>query len=365
MKSKRSFFGSCGKSSRGSRGWFAGAAAAAALFSLLAVGASVFAQTPFYEGRTITLIAGTTAGSVYDSYARFVAQYLGKHIPGNPRFIVQNIAGAGSLIAANHLYGVVKPDGLTIASIIPAIYFNQLTGRKEVRFDYSKFDWIGSIVRSNNLVYVRSDTPFKTIYDVRRAAQPPKCTATGTGTIGHYMPTLLNQTIGTKFEIIMGYPGGPEMDLAVERNEAQCRAFTHAAWFSGEPYQTWRAKGFAHVLIQTGRKRDERLPQIPTLNERMDEFKTDEVGRRLATVVLASGELGRPYVLPPGVPAERLKILRDAFMKMVTDPEFLTEAKKRNLEVHPSPGEEIEKLAKEVMVQPPEVIGRMKKLMGK
>ena len=331
----------------------------------LAFESALEAQTPFYQGKTITFIAGTSAGSVYDAYARFIAQHWGKHIPGNPDFVVRNMPGAGTLIAANHLYNVAKPDGLTIASIIPAIYFNQLAGRKEVRFDYSKFNWIGSVSRSDNLVYMRSDTPFKTIYDVRRAAQGPKCGATGTGTVGHYMPSLLNETIGTKFEVVLGYPGGPEMDLAVEKNETQCRAFTLAAWFSGEPYHTWRARGFAHVLIQTGRKRDERLPQVPALNELMDEFKTEEMGRRLATVVLASGELGRPYLLPPGIPAERLKLLREAFMKMVTDPEFLAEAKKRNLEVEPSIGEELEKIAKEVMAQPPEVIERMKKLMGK
>jgi tripartite-type tricarboxylate transporter receptor subunit TctC len=119
------------------------------------------------------------------------------------------------------------------------------------------------------------------------------------------------------------------------------------------------------VLIQTGRKRDERLPQIPTLNELMDEFKTEEIGRRLANVVLASGELGRPYLLPPGIPAERLKTLREAFMKLMTDPAFLADIKRRNLEVEPSTGEELEKLAKEVMAQPPEVIERMQKLFGK
>lgn len=335
------------------------------LFFFLACDASLYAQTPFYQGKTITLIAGVTAGSVYDAYARFIAEHWGKHIPGNPDFIVQNIAGAGSLIAANHLYNVAKPDGLTIASIIPAIYFNQLAGRKEVRFDYAKFNWIGSVDYSDNLVYMRSDTPFKTIHDVRQATQSPKCAASGTGTVGHYMPTLLNGTIGTKFEVVLGYPGGPEMDLAVEKNETQCRAFSLAAWFSGEPYRTWRTKGFVHVLIQTGRKRDDRLPQVPTLNELMDEVKTEEVGRRLATVVLASGELGRPYVLPPGVPTERLKLLREAFMKMMADPGFLDEAKKRNLEVKPSTGEELEKIAQEVTAQPPEVIGRMKKLMGK
>jgi tripartite-type tricarboxylate transporter receptor subunit TctC len=323
------------------------------------------AETPFYQGKTITFVTGTTAGSQYDAHARLIAQHWGKHIPGNPDFIVQNMPGAGSLIAANHLYNVAKPDGLTITSIIPAIYFNQLAGRQEVRFDYTKFNWIGSVDRSDNLVYMRSDTPFKTIYDARSAAQPPKCTATGTGTIGHYMPKLLNETIGTKFDIVLGYPGGPEMDLAVQKNEAQCRAFTHAAWFSGEPYRTWRTNGFAHVLIQTGKKRDERLPQVPTLNELMDEFKTEQLGRRLATVVLASGELGRPYLLPPGIPAERLTILRDAFMKLMVDPGFLADIKKRGLEVDPSTGEELAKLANEVMTQSPEVIERVKKLMGR
>lgn len=335
------------------------------LFLMLAWNSSLRAQTPFYQGKSITLVAGTTAGSQYDAHARLIAQHWGKHIPGNPDVIVHNMPGAGSLIAANHLYNVAKPDGLTITSIIPGIYFNQLAGRKEAQFDYAKFNWIGSVDRSDNVMYMRSDTPFKTIYDIRRAAQPPKCTATGAGTVGHYMPKLLNETIGTKFQIILGYPGGPEMDLAVEKNEAQCRAFTHAAWFSGEPYRTWQAKGFAHLLIQTGKKRDERLPKVPTLNELMDEFKTEETGRRLAAVVLASGELGRPYLLPPGVPAERLKILREAFTKLMGDPGFLADVKRRNLEAEPSTGEELEKLAKEVMAQPPEVIERMKKLMEK
>jgi tripartite-type tricarboxylate transporter receptor subunit TctC len=331
----------------------------------VALASQLRAQTPFYQGKTITLVAGTTAGSQYDAHARLIAQHWGKHIPGNPGLVVQNMPGAGSLIAANHLYNVAKPDGLTITSIIPAIYFNQLAGRKEVQFDYPKFNWIGSVDRSGNVMYIRSDSPFKTIYDVRRAAQPPKCTATGTGTVGHYTPKLLNETIGTKFDIILGYPGGPEMDLAVEKNEAQCRAFTHAAWFSGEPYRSWQAKGFAHVLIQTGNKRDERLPQVPTLDELMTEFKTNDLGRRLANVVLASGELGRPYIVPPGIAPERLKLLRQAFMKLMVDTDFLADVKKRGLEVKPSIGEELEKLAKDVMSQPREVIEKVEKLMGK
>ena len=334
------------------------------VFFLFVWSTGLHAQAPFYQGKTITLVVGTSPGGLYDRYARLIAEHWGKHIPGNPGLVVQNMPGAGSLIAANHVYGVAKPDGLIIASIVPAIYFNQLAGRQEVRFDWAKFNWIGSVDRSDNLLYMRADTPFKTIHDVRRATQPPKCSATGTGTVGHYTPMLLNETIGTKFELVLGYPGAPEMDLAVEKNETQCRALSAAGWFSGEPYRTWRTNGFVRVLIQTGRVRDERLPQIPTLNELMDDFKTEEVGRRLATLVLASGEFGRPYLLPPGIPAERLKTLREAFMKMMADPGFLDEAKKRNLEVKPSTGEELEKLAKEVMGQPPQVIERTKKLMG-
>jgi tripartite-type tricarboxylate transporter receptor subunit TctC len=327
--------------------------------------AIAFAQAPFYQGKTVTLVAGTTPGSQYDAHARLIAQHWGKHIAGHPNIIVQNMPGAGSQIAANYLYNLAKPDGLTVTSIVPGIYFNQLAGRPEARFDFAKFNWIGSVDRSDNLVYMRSDTPFKTIYDVRQGPPSPKCTATGTGTIGHYMPKLLNETIGTKFDIILGYPGGPEMDLAFEKNEAQCRGNSIAAWFSGEPYRSWQTKGFAHALIQTGRKRDERLLQVPTLGELMDEFKTDPTARRLASVALASGEFGRPYLLPPAIPIDRLKLLRESFVNLMNDPAFRADVKKRGLEVEPTSGEELEKLARQVMTQPPEVIERVKTLMGK
>jgi tripartite-type tricarboxylate transporter receptor subunit TctC len=216
------------------------------------------ARANFYQGKTITVIVGTSAASAYDNYGRLIAQHLGRHIPGNPKFVVQNMPGGGSMIAANYLHGVAKPDGLTIASINPALYFNQLAGRKEVQFDWAKLRWLGSPDWSDHVLYMRTDAPYKTIHDVRTAGTPPKCTATATGTTGHYLPKLLEETIGTKFNIILGYPGGPEMDLAVERNEAQCRAFTVTAWFGGELYRTWRKTGFARLLIQTGRSRDER-----------------------------------------------------------------------------------------------------------
>ena len=336
------------------------------LFFLLAANSGVQAQSFFYQGKTIKLIVGSPAGSNYDQYGRLLAPYLKKHIAGNPEVIVQNMGGAGSAIAANHVYRLVAPDGLTLLSILPAIYFDQLVGRKEVQFDYAKFVWIGSTDRSNNLLIMRTDTPYKTMQDVRRASQLPKCAATGTGSIAYYMPKLLEEVIGTKFDVVLGYPGGPEMDLAVERGEAQCRAFTLTAFLSNrEPYLSWRKNGFVRALVQTGSRRDKRLPNVPTLSELMDEYKTSEPSRSLARLVLASGELGRPIVGPPGIPAERVKILRQAFMKALTDPELLAQAEKFNLEVEPTGGEELESLAKELMTQPTEVIERMKKLLGK
>jgi len=336
------------------------------LFFLLAANSGVQAQSPFYQGKTIKLIVGSPAGSNYDQYGRLLAPYLKKHIAGNPEVIVQNMGGAGSAIAANHVYRLAAPDGLTLLSILPAIYFDQLVGRKEVQFDYAKFVWIGSTDRSNNLLIMRADTPYKTMQDVRRASQLPKCAATGTGSIAYYMPKLLEEVIGTKFDVVLGYPGGPEMDLAVERGEAQCRAFTLTAFLSNrEPYLSWRKNGFVRALVQTGSRRDKRLPNVPTLSELMDEYKTSEPSRSLARLVLASGELGRPIVGPPGIPAERVKILRQAFMKALTDPELLAQAVKFNLEVEPTGGEELESLDKELMTQPTEVIERMKKLLGK
>lgn len=322
-----------------------------------------WAQAPFYEGKTITVIAGVSAGSAYDLYARLMAQFMGKHIAGNPSFVVQNMTGAGSIIGANYVYNVSKPDGLTIGAIQPSIYFNQLMKQKEVRYDWAKFGWIGSSDKSDYLLYMRADLPYKTLADVRKAKEPPKCGSTGAGTSGSYMPKLLEETLGTKFAIVAGYQGGGEIDLAVERGELHCRAFTVQAYHSREPYFTWRKNGFARILMQTGQTRDARLADVPTLGELMDQFKTPDRERRLVPLVMAATDFGRPIVAPPGTPAERLKILREAFLKTMKDAELLAEAKRKNFDITPSTGEELESLAKLVMNQPQEIVARVKILM--
>ncbi len=336
-----------------------------ALLIVLLLCPNLQAQAPFYQGKTIRNVVGYLAGDGYDIWARITAPHMAKYTPGNPDTIVQNMPGAGSLIAANHVYNVAKPDGLTLGWIGGSLYLDQLVGRKEIQFDWSKFIWLGSTEKTVWLLYMRTDAPYKTLDDIRKASEPPKCSATGTGTSGHFVPRLLEETMGMRFRLVTGYQGGGEQDLALERGEVQCRALSIPTFFAREPFGTWRKNNLVRVLIQTGRKRDPRLPDVPTIYERMEEYRTPESGRRLATVVLASGNIGRPLVAPPGLTPDRIRLLREAFMKAASDPEFLAEVKKKKLEADPSSGEELEAVAKEVVGQPPEVIEQMKKLLGK
>jgi tripartite-type tricarboxylate transporter receptor subunit TctC len=326
----------------------------------------IFAQAPFYQGKTVRIFVGYLSGDSHDLLARAYARNMGKYLPGNPEIIVQNMPGAGSMIAANHVYNLTKPDGLSLGSIAPGLYYTQLTGRKEVQFDWAKFTWIGSPEKNGQLLFMRSDTPYKTLQDIRNAKEPPRCSATGVGTSGHDVPVLFEETLGLKFRVITGYPGGAEQDLAIERGEVHCRAITIAAYFSREPFNTWHKSGFVRVLIQTPHQRNPKIPDVPTLFELMDQYKTPDTKRRQALVYLGASGFGSwPIVSTPGLPADRASILREAYAKTLKDPDFLDEAKKRGWELRPVSGEELQALAKEVIDQPPEVIEWLKKLLAK
>jgi len=332
--------------------------------SMLIFSAELGAQTPYYQGKTLNFVVGSGTGTAYDMYARLLGNYIGKYLAGNPNVIMQNMPAAGGIVAANYVYGVAKPDGLTIASINPAHYFNQIQGNKEIKFDWPKFSWLASSDKSEHMLYMRADAPFKSMQDIRNAKEPPKCGATGTGTSGHYIPRMLEETLGTKFNIVTGYAGGNEIDLATERNEVVCRSFTTAAYFAREPYHTWRKNNFVRILMQTGHKKDPRLPDTPLYQDLMSEAKTPELGKRVSTVMLGSGELGRPIVAHPATPPELTKALRDAFMKSMADPQLLAEATKLNLEITAVSGEELAKIARDVINQPPEVLDRIRKILA-
>ena len=336
----------------------------AALLWLLTVHGAALAQTPYFQGKTIRIVTGYPAGDVNDLWPRLIARHMGKYMAGNPSFIVQNMPGASSMIAANYVYGVAKPDGLTLGWIGPTLYFDQMVGRKEVKYDWAKYNFIGSPSPSEHHLYMRSDSPYKTIEDVRKASEPPKCGSGGAAGTGYFFPKLLEDTVGAKFNIVLGYQGGGPIDLAVEKGEIHCRAMTIESFMAREPFHTWRKNNFVRSLAQSGRKRDARLTDTPTIYELMDQYKASEQSRRVATVILAGGVFGRPLVGPAGIPPDVVKTLRAGIASALKDPELKVEAEKRNYELDPVGGEEMQRLAKEVMSQPPAVLERMKKVLG-
>jgi len=321
-------------------------------------------QEPFYQGKTIKVIVGFTSGGFYDRWSRLLARFVPKYLAGHPEMIVQNMPGAGGLIAANNLYSVANPDGLTIAMTSYGMYLDQMVGRKEVQYDVRKFNWIGSPEKSEVLLYMRSDTPYKSIEDIQKASTPPKCGSTGTAGTDFIIARLIEETLNTKIETVLGYPGGSEVDLAVEKGEVQCRALTAAPFFGREPFISWRKRHFVNVLLYGGLKRDPRIPETPTIYEIFDKQKTSEESRRVADVILRGGDFGRPWVMPPDTPAEVVKAMRVAYAKAMADTALLDEAKKAKFDVEYVPGEELQKLAETMMSQPAGVVQRVKALLG-
>jgi len=322
------------------------------------------AQTNFYQGKTITIIVGTVPGGLYDRWGRLFGRIMGKYIPGNPAMVVQNMPGGGSMIAANYLYGVAKPDGRTIGMFQTHMYLQQMVQQPEVKFDVLKFNWLGSQEKGTMMLYIRGDSPYRSIDEIIKAKEPPKCGATGLSDQTTLFTRMLEETIGARFIRVIGYQGGSEVDLAMERGEIICRATRVTVHFSREPFRTWDKKGFDRHLVQAGDKRDPRLPDTPTIFELMDTYKASEISRRFARVLLAGDQLGRPMVAPPGVPLERVKILREAYNKALKDPELLNEVKRSKLDMEPITGQEIDAIYKELMDQPRGVVDLVKKLGG-
>ena len=343
--------------------------ALAVLFSLLIMPlgspAPLEAQSePFYKGKTIKIVVGFTPSGFYDRWARLVARYMGKYIPGNPDIIVQNMPGAGSVVATNYVYGVAKPDGLTLGMPSANVYMDQLVGRGEIKFDVRRFHWIGTQDKRHLVFYIRSDTAYKSVGDIIKAKEPPKCGETGTTSSGYLLTRIIDEILGGNLNMVLGYPGGAEVDLAVEKGEVVCRGMSIDPYYGREPFISWSKKGFVRLLLQTGSKRDARAKDVPTIYELMDQYKTPDINRQVVRVILAGAEFGSPLFVAPGIPAERIKMLREAHAKSMNDQELIDEAKKGKMDMDPSTGEELQELTKEVMAQPREVIEQAKKITG-
>ena len=328
-------------------------------------GLSYAASDEFFKGKSVRFVVGNSVGGAMDDWGRFLAQHLGRNIPGNPDFVVQNMPGAGGVIAANYVYNVAKSDGLTLGFINPAIYIDQLLGSKEVKFDWRNFSWLGSPERIDQVLFIRSDVPYKSLEDMRKATEPPRCAALARAGLGYFLPKLLEEGLGVKLHMVLGYGGGGEMNLAIEKGEVHCRAGTVSAYVGREPTRTWIKTGFVRPLVQSGTKRYSKLPEVPTLYELMETHKTPDAVKRLAKVLLSSGDLGRPIISSPGTPPDRVKMLREAFTRTMKDPALIADATKRKWDFEPLNGDELEAMAKEVVAQPREVVEKMKALLAK
>jgi len=214
------------------------------------------------------------------------------------------------------------------------------------------------------MLYFRADSPFKTLDDIIQAKEPPKCGSTGTASTGYLLGKIMEEAFKAKLSTVAGYQGGSEIDVAVERGEIVCRGMDIPPHFGREPFDSWHRKGFDRHILQSGPKRDPRMGDAPTLFELMDQFKTPEVMRGAARIVLAAGDFGRPMVIGPGNPADRVKMLREAYAGAMRDPGLIDEAKKSQMDMEYTSGEELQTLMKDLMNQPRDVMTRVQKILA-
>jgi len=301
--------------------------------------AAGWAETPaeFYKGKTVDLMVGYSAGGGYDVYARMIARYLGKHIPGNPTVVVKNLDGAGSLRLANALYNQLPKDGTVLGTVARGAAFDPLLGNKAAQFDASKFSWIGSANDEVSVCVAWNTSGITKIEDTFN--KELVVGGTGPSADTDQFPRIVNGVVGTKMRIVTGYPGGNDISLAMERGEVQGRC----GWSWSSVVATrkeWYDSKKIHVLVQLALQKHPDLPNVPLI---LDLAKTPEQ-KQILTLVFARQALGRPYLAPPGVPADRVEALRKAFMDTMKDPEFKAEAEKAQLEITPIPGDKVQKI---------------------
>ncbi len=323
---------------------------------LAAGGASAQDVESFYKGRKIDIVIGFSVGGGYDAYARVLARHMGEHIPGKPGIVPRNMTGAGSRIAAGYVFSLAPKDGTVMGIADQSIPLEQALGDSGVKFDSREFNWIGNIIADNNIVATWHTSPVRTIEDAKKIEA--SMGATGYNTSSQY-PTVLNQMIGTKFKVILGYPGGAEVNLAMERGEVQGRGSNSWASYKGTK-PDWVRDNKIIVLAQVGLKRANDLPNAPLLQE----LATNEQDAAAMKLLSAPTAIGRPFFAPPGVPAERVKALRAAFDATMKDPAFLDEAKRLNLDINPVSGEELQKIVSDIIDASPVVKKRLSDVLA-
>ena len=332
---------------------------AASVMAMLIPGWEVNAQPgeDFFKGKRINLIIGTGPGGSYHSYAQSVARHLGRHIPGNPQIVTQNMPGAGSVVAANFLANVAPADGTTIATLQQSIPIMQLLGYANVKYDAAALKWIGDQVVSNSVMAVWHTTPVRSLED----ATVHEVVLGAEGGARHLQHRAAGDRCGAgdEIQLVSGFPGGGEINLAMERGEISGRgAVTYAGWKAQKPQ--WLAEKKLFILAQSGSEPEPELPHVPMLGA----LAGNDDDRRLLDLVSMISELGRPLVAPPGVPAERVAMLRRAFDATMVDREFLADAAKQQMQIAPRSGEKMEGVLVRLAATPKPVVERLKAIVS-
>jgi tripartite-type tricarboxylate transporter receptor subunit TctC len=338
----------------------AGMAAAILITAMLSapiLTAPASAQADFYGGKTIELIVSTGVGGGLDANARVVARHLANHIPGQPGIVVKNMPGAGHIRAANYVFAQAPKDGSTIATFIPVFVMAQVLERsRSIQFNSAQFNWLASTSSSNSTVYVWHTSGIKSVEDATRRTVVMGGTGAGSYTIIY--PTVMNSLIGTRFKLVTGYQSTAEVGLAMERGEIEGRAGNNFNSLKAENGE-WLRTGKINLIAQVGLARDAEFPQVPLLTD----FAKNDDDRRILRLFSTDVVIGRPFVTSPGVPAERVALLRRAFDAMMKDPAYVEDARKAGLDISPTDGATIQTIVADLVGTPDDIVAKAKLAM--
>lgn len=324
--------------------------------ALLSAPAAAQSSADFYKGKTIDFVVGSGAGGGYDIYARLLARRMGEHIPGNPTLLVKNVVGGGGIRASTLLYNVSPHDGSVIATVSRAMITAPVLGVEAAKFDAGKFTWLGNLTGEDSVCAAWHTAPVKTWEDLKKTKLIVGTAAPGTST--YTFAALLKNMFSAKFDLVTGYPDASQAVLAMERGEIQSVCQTYSSIKAA--HDSWLKDGTINVLVLVGVRRNRELPDVPAAAE----FATTDEQRQLIKIILGPELIGRPVFAPPGLPAERTKVLRDAFMATAKDPAFLADAAKQNLEIDPTDGQKIQEMIADILSAPPAMMAKAAAILG-
>ena len=330
-----------------------------AAFLALAVVISARADevADFYRGRSVTLFIVYSAGGGYDAYGRVLARHLGKHIPGGPSVVVQNMPGAGSLRCANFLYNLAPRDGTAIGHFSRGLAMEPLIGTSPTQFDARRFGWLGSGTDEVSIFVTWHSSAVKSWDDA--LIKPFTVAGEGSGSDPDVFSAVLKNAFGARLKLVSGYPGSAEVALAIERGEVDGRVGW--SWSSLKLLKPdWVAGQRVNFIVQLALNKSQELAQAPLILD----FADTERKRQILRLVLSRQPMARPFAAPPGLPQDRLRALRKAFDATMADPEFLAEAKHRGLEVNPVSGSEIDRLVDELYSTPPDIVAETRRMIS-